>query len=183
MKTKVVIMTLIMFLSLFAIVGTTTGRYKLPAPEQIIDDIIEFEPMIIVSTNKLQYDVGEIVEITYTNSGNALAGFVVGTSRPTIPWIIEVDTENVLLLSDPNDCYTCMMLYGVLEPGESFIINWDQQYFGYYDDPFSPSEQVPDGQYFVEIGYWKVTGPYYIPTYVPGGPPDHFAISEIFTIG
>ena len=181
MKNKVIIIAILILISIILTAGMTTGMYKKTLPEKV-DFYFEMEPEVIITTNKEIYDVGENVEITYTNIGNTIAGFVIGTSRPTIPYIIQENTENILFLSDPNDSYTCMMLYNVLLPDESFTMSWDQQYFGYYGDTFSPSEEVPCGDYYIELGYWEVTGLYHVPTHVPGGPPDHFSTSNIFTI-
>jgi len=182
MKTKVMLIAILILLSMPVTVGIITAEQKELKSEISLEAYIESEPRIMIRTNELHYDIGENVEITYTNVGGAVAGFVVGTARPVIPRIIEADTGNVLFLTDPNDCHPCVMLFGVLEPGDSLTMEWDQQYYGYYGDTFTPSEQVPEGQYYVEIGYWKVTGKYILPCFVPGGPPDHFTRSRIFTI-
>jgi hypothetical protein len=130
----------------------------------------------------LRYKIGETVYIIYKNVGSEVAGFVIGTARPVIPCIIEVKTGGKLFLTDPMQCHPCVMMYGVLEPGDSFTMKWDQQYYGYYGDTFTPSEQVPAGKYYIELGYWKVTGNYNPPYMVPGGPPEKFEKSEIFDI-
>ena len=176
MKTKAVFIMIILLLSMFVTVGLTTGKQKELKPE--ITDVkpyINLGPRIRIRTNKLHYTFGETVEITYTNIGGAVAGFVIGTARPVIPWIIEAETGEVLFLTDPTLSHPCVMMYGVLEPGDSFTMEWDQQYYGYYGDTFTPSEQVPGGRYYAELGYWEVIGEYDPPYMVPGGPPDHFA--------
>ena len=166
-------------------VGTTIGAND--KPNKISDSVVDSkeESKITIDTNKLHYGIGETVEITYTNFGNSVAGFVIGTARPVIPWIIEVKTGKVLYLTDPSLCYPCVMMYGVLEPGDSLILEWDQQCYGYEgdnDDQFTPSEQVREGEYYIELGYWMVTGKYNPPYMVPGGPPDHYVKSKIFSI-
>jgi hypothetical protein len=181
MNKKTLIAVILMLLIMPATVAMTPDLKK----ESVSINLTSYaicEPRITIKTNKLQYDFGEIVKITYKNEGSAVAGFIIGTARPVIPWIIEVATGDPLLLTDPDACYPCVMMYGVLEPGGSLIVEWDQQYYGYHDDYFTPSEQVPEGEYYVELGYWKVIGGYDPPYMVPGGPPDKWARSEIFTI-
>ena len=177
MKMKIVL-TVVVVLMLTAVWATAGVNDK------IFDTVFgsELESKITIDTNKLHYGISETVEITYTNVGKAVAGSVIGTARPVIPQMIEVTTGKILYLTDPTLCYPCVMMYGVLEPGDSLILYWDQQYYGYYGDTFIPSEQVPEGGYYVELGYWKVVGDYLPPYYVPGGPPDRYARSETFTI-
>ena len=182
MKRKLLIGTILVLIAMLMAVGITSGFQRILISPIQHEAIAILEPEITIETNELQYDIGEIVEITYTNVGNAVAGFVIGISRPVMPWIIDASSEDVLFLTDPSHSHTCVMMYDVLEPGESLIIEWDQQYFGYYDDTFTPSEQVPEGQYYIELGYWKVTGAYNPPYMVPGGPPEYFTTSEIFSI-
>lgn len=169
MQMKLVLVITSMLLSMIVVVGMTAGEQN----ESVLNTDVGAK--ITIETNKLNYNIGETVGITYTNVGDAVAGFIVGTARPVIPWIIEVKTGNVLYLTDPTLCHPCVMMYGVLEPSDSFTMEWDQQYYGYYGDTFTPSEQVPEGRYYVELGYWEVIGEYDPPYMVPGGPPDHFA--------
>ena len=177
LKIKTLIVTIIILLTLFASVGITAGSQG----NSIINN--EAKPEIIIRTNKLCYKPGETVTITYANVGDAVAGFVIGTARPVIPWIIEIETDEALYLTDPTLCHPYVMMYGVLEPGERFVVEWDQQYYGYYGDTFYPSEQAPEGIYIVELGYWEVTGEYYPPFMVPGGPPDLFTRTRFFIDG
>jgi len=177
MKTKVVLVIISMLLSMLVVVGMTTGEQEELVPNT------EVGAKITIETNKLHYAIGETVGITYTNVGDAVAGFVIGTARSVIPWIIEAETEEILFLTDPTLCHPYVMMYGILEPSDSFTVKWDQQYYGYYGDTFTPSEQVPEGLYFVELGYWEVIGEYDPPYMVPGGPPDHYAISKFSISG
>lgn len=182
-KSKAVIVTIAMLFSIFTAACITTGMQEESMSKMSVNFIVKLEPEITIDTNKLHYEVGETVKVIYTNVGDAVAGFVVGTARPVIPCIIECKTGMELLLTDPSQCYPCVMMYGVLEPGDSLTLEWDQQYYGYYGDSFTPSEQVPEGRYYIELGYWEVTGKYIPPYMVPGGPPDHFERSKIFNIG
>ena len=121
MKTKVVLIAILILLSMPVAVGIITAEQKELKSEISLEAYIESEPRIMIRTNKLHYDIGENVEITYTNVGGAVAGFVVGTARPVIPRIIEADTGNVLFLTDPNDCHPCVMMYGVFSDDNAML--------------------------------------------------------------
>ena len=170
MKKKILIVAMMMLLSMIAAVGITTGEQEITEP---YEDLLN--PEIRIRTNKLHYAIGETVEITYTNVGNAAAGFVIGVARPVIPWITEGETGQLLLLIDPWEAYPRVVLFHVLEPGDSLTVEWDQQYFGYYLEPFIPSKQAPEGLYNIELEYWEVIGEYDLPYAVPFGSPYYYA--------
>lgn len=176
MNKKVAAIGIVMLVLLLGAGSISTAYQGMTSNTEISIDVSNIlRPTVRVRTDSFVYDIGEPVQITYTNTGDVTVGFVIGIARPTIPWIIQVSTGRPLLLTDPLLCYPCVMMYGILEPDESLTVIWDQQYFGYINDPFTPSEQVPEGRYVVEFGYWEVTGYYDPPYYVPGGPPEHYA--------
>lgn len=182
MKIKVLIVLLILF-SMHVTVGMTIDDQKeSKSSNNINNNVISFSE-IITSTDKLYYDMDETVKITYLNTGKTVVGFVIGIARPVIPLIVEIETGRILFLTDPSLCYPYVMIYDVLEPGESLIIEWNQQHYGYDGDTFNSSEQAHPGHYYVELGYWEVIGYYDPPYQVPGGPPEYFSVSNIFTIG
>jgi hypothetical protein len=182
MKNKFLILSIIL---IFLIINTSSisiGRF-----EELKHDINPIfntneEPLIIINTDKDIYIFGESVKIKYSNIGKTVAGFIIGTARPTIPKIIDSKTGQVILLTNPTLCYPCIMIYGVLEPGKNFTIEWNQQYFGYIFESFNLSEQIHSGYYIAELEYWKVIDEYNPPYSVPGGPPDKIAISNVFKI-
>jgi len=177
MKGKTLLVMLLFLMPLIIFGGVTTGYQQNLVTSSCTG------PFLAIHTDQFFYQSGEPMVITYTNIGDGVAGFVIGTARPVIPWIIQVSTGKPLYLTDPLLCYPAVMMYGVLEPGEQFMVEWDQQYYGYSDATFTPSEQVPPGLYFIEQGYWEVTEEYDTPYMVPGGPPDRFAKTGFFICG
>ena len=177
MKNKVVLVAIIMLLSMIGAVGITTGEQEIT---NSYDDLLK--PKIVIRTDSSLYEIGETVEITYTNFGNSAAGFVIGVATPVIPRIIEGETGRVLFLVDPGEAYPRVLLFHVLEPGDSLTLKWDQQYYGYWGETFYPSEQAHKGQYTIELEYWEVIGEYELPYTVPFGEPYYYARTS-FIIG
>jgi len=182
MKVKIITISIMLMLLIIIFSGMTIGTNEQLNLEKNQVDYANEEPYISILTDKENYTLGETVIINYKNIGKSVAGFIIGTSRPTIPGIIDSKTGRRLFLTDPSLCYPCVMMYDVLEPAENLEIEWNQQYYGYDYRTFNTSEQVHSGYYYIELEYWKVIGYYNPPYMVPGGPPDKIAISKIFKI-
>ena len=120
-------------------------------------DIIHLEGCSVLETDKTVYELGEPVEILFTNNCPVSIDF---PSEP--PWVISNSDGTVVY---PGD-----VLYVIVnvQPGEQKTWSWDQK------DKEKARKQVPAGIYTVELT--SVEGAYYRTTFEIVQPPDCAAL-------